>query len=61
MKLLKLAVIQITILSILLGLSVNLYPNVLKVKKSKPKKSKTEQQIWYEMQDKPTRYKYAAR
>lgn len=51
------------IISIILmaTISFNLYPDIIRVKKSKPKKSKTEQQIWYEMQDKPTRYKYTAR
>lgn len=51
------------IISIILmaTISFNLYPDIIRVKKSKPKKSKTEQQIWYEMQDKPTRYKYTIR
>jgi len=58
MRLLKNTVIQIIFLVILTTVSIELYPDVLKVKKSKPKKSKTEQQIWYEMESKPTRYKY---
>ena len=43
-QMIRLIGLQILILSMLLGLSLSLYPNVIKVRVVKPKKSKTEQQ-----------------